>query len=81
MTKDDIDPTDNLFENCDSTYVFDQVGRRLASGQSRSLWRRIESEMQSGGVAATHTYLRSNFVELVQQLRDKITRFRESLEG
>lgn len=72
--------TDDLFENCDSTYVFDQVRRQLGSGESRSLWRRIESEMQPGGVGAVETYLRSSFTELVQQVRESATHFRESLE-
>lgn len=71
---------DNLFENCDSIYVFDQVRKRLVSGKSRSLWRRIESEMQSGGVGAADSYLRSSFAELVQQITDNVARFREPLE-
>lgn len=70
----------DLFKNCDSTYVFDQVRRRLGSGDSRSLWRPIESEMQPGGVGAVETYLRSSFTELVQQVRESATHFRESLE-
>jgi len=80
MTKDHGVLGNKLFENCDSIYVFDQVRRRLNSGESRSLWRRIESEMQSGGVGAAETYLRSSFAELVQQLRDSASHFRESLE-
>jgi hypothetical protein len=72
---------DNSFENCNSTYVFDQVRRRLESGESRSLWRRIESEMREDGVGAVETYLRSSFAELEQQVRERATHFRESLEG
>lgn len=81
MTEELRTSGDMLFENCDSAYVFDQVRRRLESGERRSLWRRIESEMQQGGVMAVETYLRSSFRELVQQVRDSLTHFRESLEG
>lgn len=80
MTEEPRTSADNLFENCDSTYIFDQVRRRLGSGDSRSLWRPIESEMQTGGVGAVETYLRSSFTELVQQVRESATHFRESLE-
>ncbi len=77
------DKSDNtageLFKNCDSVYVFEQVRRRLDSGESRALGRRIENEMQRGGVGAADTYLRSAFSELVQQLRDKIGHLSESL--
>jgi hypothetical protein len=71
---------DSLFENCDSAYIFGQVRKRLESGDSRSLWRRIESEMQQGGVGAAETYLRFNFTELLEQVRDSATHCRESLE-
>ena len=71
---------DNLFKDCDSTYVFDQLRRRLESGESRSLWQRMETEMRQGGVGAVETYLRSSFTVLVQQVRESATLFRESLE-
>ena len=71
---------DNLFKDCNSTYVFDQVRRRLESGESRSLWRRMETEMRQSGVGAVETYLRSSFKELVQRVGESATHFRESLE-
>jgi len=71
---------DNLFKDCDSTYVFDQLRRGLESGGSRSLWRRIESEMRSGGVGAVETYLRSTFTEVVQRAKDSAIHFQESLK-
>ena len=80
MTGEPRTSESNLFESCDSTYVFDQVRRRSESGDSRSLWKRIESEMQQGGIGAVETYLRSSFTELVEQVRDSATHFRESLE-
>lgn len=72
---------ENLFEECDSVYVCGQVGERLLSSESRSLWRRIESEMNSGGVGAVDTYLRSSFDEIVQQLKNSMIRFKESFGG
>jgi len=70
----------NSFKDCDSTYVFEQVRRRMQSGESRSLWRRIESELRDGGAGAVETYLRSSFKELVQQVNDSATRFQESMK-
>jgi len=80
MEAQDKSSIEELFKNCDSAYVFEQIRRRLDKGERRSLWRRIESEMQSGGVGAADTYLRSAFSELVQQLRDTLSRLEESLE-
>jgi hypothetical protein len=70
----------DLLEDCDSAYVFEQVRRLLQSGESRSLWRRIESELRSGGVGAVETYLRSSFKELAQQVTDSTIRFQESVK-
>ena len=70
----------NSFKDCDSAYVFEQVRRRLQSGESRSLWRRIESELRDGGVGAVETYLRSSFKELAQQVTDSATHFQESMK-
>jgi len=77
--KDEDSIESEFFENCDSTYVFAQVGKRLQSGETRSLWRRIESEMQ-GGIGAVETYLRSSFEELVQQIRENMSHFAEALK-
>ncbi len=68
------------FETSDSSYVFNEVKKMLDSGEIRSLWRRIESEMHSGGVGAVETYLRSSFEELVQQIKESANRFTESVE-
>jgi hypothetical protein len=67
------------FDDCDSNYVFSEVKKRLSSSESRSLWRRIEKELQDGGVGGADTYLRSNFSELVQKLRADIVRYEETL--
>ena len=69
----------NPFENCDSSYVFEQVRKRLSSSSSRSLWKPIESEMQRAGVGAADTYLRSIFIELTQEVHESIKRYRELL--
>ena len=69
-----------LFKNCNSPYVFEQVRKRLNRGESRALWRRLESEMQRGGIGAADTYFRSVFSELVQQVKDNVGHLRESVE-
>jgi hypothetical protein len=70
----------DLFKDCDSAYVFEQVRRLLESGESRSLWRRIESELRDGGVGAVETYLRSSLKELTQQVNDSVARFQERMK-
>jgi len=67
-----------IFENSDSAFVFLQVGKRLQSGETRSLWRRIESERRHGGIGAVESYLRSSFEELVQRIRENSQRFKET---
>lgn len=79
MVEDNKKTLEDLFKNCDSAFVFNQVRRELDSGETRSLWRRIESEMQDGGVGAADTYIHSVFNELAQQLRDNLIHLRESL--
>jgi len=66
------------FQNCDSIYIFQQVRRSLTSGSSRSLWLRIESEMERAGVGGADTYLSSVFSELIQEANGIIDRFRET---
>jgi len=75
----EINSKNKHFEKSNSSYVFNEVKKMLDSGESRSLWRRIESEMYSGGVGAVETYLRSSFEELVQQIKESANRFTESL--
>ena len=68
------------FSNCDSNYVFSEVNKRVTSSQSRSLWRRMEKELNAGGVGAVDTYLRSSFLEIAQKLRADIRRQKEATE-
>lgn len=68
------------FYNCDSAFVFSEVVKLLSSGDSQSLWRRIEKELQEGGVGAVDTYLRSSFSGLSQKLWENIARYQESME-
>ncbi len=70
----------SLFSNCDSSYVFSEVNKRVTSGQSRSLWRRIEKELNTGGVKAVDTYLRSSLLEIAQRLRSDIKRQKEAID-
>jgi hypothetical protein len=73
------------FKNCDAKHVFQQVHRELSStsGSSRSLWLRIEAEIERAGMGGADTYLRSVFSELTQEANKAVDRCREAvkLEG
>ena len=47
------------FKDLDASSVFEKVGRQLPSEKSRSLWQRMQSEMQSGSVRHVMSYLES----------------------
>jgi len=70
----------DLFSDCDSAFVFNEVKKRLLSSKDRSLWQRIEKELDDGGVGAANTYVRSSFTELVQRLRENIDKFKGAME-
>jgi len=70
----------SVIENCDSSSVFDRVRRALKSGQTRTLWGRIENEMKDAGIGAVDTYIRSSFEELIQKAREEISSFKENQE-
>lgn len=78
--KANSEPLPGVFSNCDSRYVFDEVNKRVISSQSRSLWRRIEKELNVAGVNGVGTYLESSFLEIAQKLRTDIKRQKEAIE-
>lgn len=68
------------FQKLDASSVFKEVGKQLPSEKSRSLWNRMQSEMQSGGVRQAVNYAESELRQRVEQLRKALNRFKEELE-
>lgn len=68
------------FEELDASSVFKQVGRRLSSEKGRSLWNRMQSEMQSGGVHRAASYLESTLNQRIEQTKEALKRFKEVSE-
>jgi hypothetical protein len=77
--EDPKNPPTNPFDGLNSEDVLDKVPAGLASERSRSLWRRIESELNGGGVGAVDTYLRSLFSEVNQRAHEELALFRNDL--
>ena len=64
---------DPRFSNCDTMAVFDAVNQANMSPDTRSLWDRLQAELntnQSPNAAAE--YLRSSFLEISTRLEREI---------
>ena len=64
---------DPRFANCDAEAVFNAVSQATMSPDTRSLWDRIQEELNSKhSPAAATEYLRSNFLEIAARLEREI---------
>lgn len=68
------------FKKLDAVSVFKKVGKQLSLEKSRSLWNRMQSEMQSGSVRRGASYAESEFRQRVEQVRKTLSQFREGVE-
>lgn len=75
MTEEPTEQVKAPFEGIDSDRVLSIVASRLGSAETRSLWRRLESEFKESGVAGVDSYLRSMFADMTQGAREEIERF------
>jgi len=66
----------NPFDGLNTKSVLDKVPAGLTSERSRSLWRRVDSELHRGGVGAVDTYLRALFSEVIQRANEGISAFK-----
>jgi hypothetical protein len=74
--QDPKDVPENPFGWLSSRHVLDKVPAGLSSERSRSLWRRIESELQNGGVGGVNSYLRALFSEVNQRAEEGLAFFK-----
>ena len=62
-----------MFEDVDTRLILGQVPSKLQGEAARSLWRRIDSELASGGPRAVTSYLRSRFEGIGTRLRTELS--------
>lgn len=67
-----------MFEHVNTRAILDQVPANLNDEAARSLWRRMDSEFESGGPEAVTSYLRSQFDEIAGRLRDQLAAARNA---
>lgn len=60
-----------MFEDVSTRSILDKVPAALQR-EALSLWRRIDSELATGGPGAVTTYLRSQFEEITTKLREEL---------
>lgn len=72
-------PSANPFDGLNSKHVLDKVPGSLDSERCRSLWRRIESELNGGGTGAVDSYLRSLLSEVTQRAHEELALFRNEV--
>ena len=68
------------FSELDTISVFNKVSIQLPSEKSRSLWQRMQSEMQSGNVRHVMSYLESVLKQKSEQVREDLNRLKEEVE-
>ena len=61
-----------MFEEVNTNSILRQVPGKLEEENARSLWRRVDSELASGGPGAVPSYLRSQFDEIVTRFRSEL---------
>ena len=57
--------------------VFERISYQLPSEKSRSLWRSIQSEMESGAVKSAGSWLENALKQKSEQVKEALNRFRE----
>ena len=65
-------PGSRMFEDVDTRSILDQVPAKLKGDAAWSLWRRIHSELATGGPEGVTSYLRSQFEEIATRLRQEL---------
>ncbi len=62
-------------ERADTTAVFARVTARLQGDDAaRSLWQKLQEEMNVGGISSALSYLRSRFTELSERVNEALPR-------
>ena len=67
-----------MFEDVNNRSILAQVPAKLKGEPARSLWRRIDSELASGGPGAVASYLQSQFSEISTRIRSELSAFKDA---
>jgi len=65
------------FNDCSAEYVFGEVGKRLASPETRALWMRLLDEMKRQGIGASISYMEGEFTRLREEFTHEVSRLAE----
>jgi hypothetical protein len=73
-----MNPTDSeqagpVFPECTAEHVFSQITSQVATPDVRTLWARMQEEMNRQGVGAAATYLGGEFMRLKEELAQELT--------
>lgn len=64
-------------EKLSAIEVFEKIGRQLSKEKSRSLWKRLHSEMESGGMRSAISWLESDLEQKSEQVHKALSQFKE----
>ena len=71
----------SIFEDLNTRSILDRLPAKLQGAETRSLWRRLDSEFSSGGVSAVESYIKSQFDEIRTNIRSTLTAVKGSTRG
>lgn len=61
-----------MFDDINGQKILSRVPGKLKDDSARALWRKIQSELSTGGTGAVETYLNSHFQEVATRLRAQL---------
>ncbi len=70
-----------MFEEINTRSILGRVPVQLQDENARSLWRRLDSELSSGGGSGVESYLRSQFDEIRAKIRGELSSVKASTLG
>jgi len=73
MTTRDTEPTEPVFAECTTEHVFAEISSQVTTPDVRTLWARVQKEIERHGVGASATYIRGEFTRLSEEFTRELT--------
>lgn len=70
-----------MFEDLNTRSILDRVPAKLQGELTRSLWRRLDSELSTGGVSTVESYITSQFDEIRTNIQAALDAVKDSVRG
>ena len=67
-----------MFEEINTRSILARVPVQLQDEKARSLWRRLDSELSSGGGLSAESYLKAQFAEVQANVRHAMSVVKDS---